>query len=136
MFGEKTAEHMLLPGCYSFSFKDRSHLKVLICGGWHQVALGYHSVVRGAALLSAPVEDKLSPDLAFCIFLVDLYGRICFLLGFHLQLIVWLKKSGLYCKNSVVPGGQYPGSPYLFQILLFFSLPVKAAYIVLTYVSC
>ena len=73
-------------------------------------------MVCGAALSSVPVvEDKLSPDLALCIFLVDLYVASAFFWVFISSLFCGLKKkSGLYYKNSVVPGGQYPGSPYLF----------------------
>ena len=90
----RLAEPAPLPGCCcSFSFKDRSHLKVLNVGlgtRWH---LGITTVVRGAALSSAPVvEDKLSPDLAFCIFLVDLYVASAFFWVFISSLLCGLKK--------------------------------------------
>ena len=80
------------------------------------MVLGCHQVVRGAALSSVPVvEDKLSLQILLSVFLVDLYVASAFFWLFISSLFCGLKKkSGLYCKNSVVTGGQYPGSPYLF----------------------
>ena len=99
--------------------------------------LGVTTAVRGAALSSVPViEDKLSPDLAVCIFLVDLYVASAFFWVFISSLLCGLKKVDCIVKILWFLVASILGPLICFRSCLFFLSPLKAAYIVLTYVCC
>ena len=123
----RLAEHVPLPRCCcGFSFKDRRHLKVLNVGLGTRGHLGVTTVVCGAALSSVPVvEDKLSPDLALCIFLVDLYVASAFFWVFISSLLYGLKKVDCIIKILWFLVASILDPLICFRSCLFFRSPWK-----------